>query len=225
MTVCALPQGEWLNVGSGPHVAPGWISIDGSWQARLAGYPALARVAAVVAGRDVGHWPRGIVCRDVRKGLGRAAGSAAVIYSSHVIEHLRRVEAVQFLTDCRAALCPGGVCRIVTPDLAALIARYAAHGNGSGLAAEEFMRATLLADANGQRARGMLAWYRHRTRFETHKWLYDAASLCALFEEAGFREPRERAFLDSGIPRDVLASVELRERIENGAGLVVEARA
>ena len=40
-----MPAGDFLNVGSGPVVRPGWISIDGSWQARLAGHPLLAGVA------------------------------------------------------------------------------------------------------------------------------------------------------------------------------------
>jgi hypothetical protein len=211
-----------LNVGSGPVVADGWISIDGSWQARLAGRPMLARVASALTRRDVGHWPRGIVCRDVRDGLGVAAGSVSAIYSSHFIEHLKRDEALRFLHDCRVALERGGVCRVVTPDLRALIDRYLQAPPGSRDAAEHFMRASLLAEPNGSGARGVLAWYRRRTQFDAHKWLYDAGSLCALFEAAGFANPSARGYLDSRIPAEVLSRVEVRSRIENGEGVVVE---
>jgi hypothetical protein len=212
-----------LNVGSGPTVADGWVSIDGSWQARLAGRPVLARLASAVTRRDVGHWPRGIVCRDVREGLGVEPGSVSAIYSSHFIEHLKRDEALRFLQDCRAALAPGGVCRIVTPDLRALIDQYLQASPASGSAADTFMRASLLAEPNGSSARGLLAWYRQRTQFDAHKWLYDAASLCVLFEEAGFTNPSAKHYLESGIPADLLGRVEIRSRIENGAGVVVEA--
>ena len=214
-----------LNVGSGPTVADGWVSIDGSWQARLAGRPLLARLASAVTRRDVGHWPRGIVCRDVRAGLGVAPQSVTAIYSSHFIEHLTRDEAVRFLGECRAALEPGGVCRVVTPDLRALIDQYLHEAPASRDAAEAFMRASLLAEPNGSGTRGLLAWYRQRMQFDAHKWLYDAASLCALFEEAGFTNPAARHYLESRIPADVLSRVELRSRIEDGAGVVVEATA
>jgi hypothetical protein len=214
-----------LNVGSGPTVADGWVSIDGSWQARLAGHPLLARLAGAVTRRDVGHWPRGIVCRDVREGLGVRPGSVSAIYSSHFIEHLKRDEALLFLRECYAALEPGGVCRVVTPDLRALIDQYVRTAPASPGAAEAFMRASLLAEPNGSSARGVLAWYRQRTQFDAHKWLYDAASLCALFEEAGFKNPAARRYLESRIPTDLLSRVEVRSRIEDGAGVVVEATA
>jgi hypothetical protein len=87
------------------------------------------------------------------------------------------------------------------------------------------MRASLVAEPNGSGARGPLAWYRRRTQFDAHKWLYDAASLCVLFEEAGFRDPTARRYLESRIPADVLSRVEERARIDDGAGVVVEATA
>jgi SAM-dependent methyltransferase len=214
-----------LNVGSGPTIAEGWISIDGSWQARLASHPLLARLASAATGRDVGRWPRGILCRDVRRGLGFAPASVDAIYSSHFIEHLKRDEARRFLQDCRAALKRGGVCRVVTPDLRALARQYVGAEAGASDAADAFMRASLLADPNGSHASGMLAWYRRRTQFDAHKWLYDAGSLCALFREAGFEHPAVRAYLDSRIPPDALRLVEVRARIADGAGVVVEATA
>lgn len=205
-------------------VADGWTSIDGSWQARLAGYPLAARVVATATGRDVGHWPRGIVCRDIRTGLGQRDDSAAVVYSSHVLEHLSQAEADVFLRDCYRVLCPGGVCRIVTPDLNALIGRYQrAQQDQARVAADAFLKATLLAETQGTTASPWLRWYRARTRFETHKWLYDSASLTAALQRAGFGSPRTCAYLESRIPADRLRQVERRERIDNGEGVVVEA--
>jgi SAM-dependent methyltransferase len=218
-----LPAGVWLNVGSGPDAPAGWVNIDGSWQAWLAARPLLARGARAATGRPTGHWPRGIVCRDVRRGLGLRPASAAVIYSSHFIEHLTRGEAAAFLAEAYRVLAPGGVCRVVTPDLAALVQQYLAAGQrGDAGAADRFVSATLLP-STGQGPRGPLGWYRARTRFETHKWLYDGGSLKRLFREAGFAAPEEREALDSRVPRDRLAEVEHPDRIVNGAGVVVEA--
>jgi hypothetical protein len=220
-----LPKGLWLNVGSGPVAPAGWVNIDGSWQAWLAAHPLLARGAKVVTGRSVGHWPRGIECRDVRKGLGCAANTVAVVYSSHLIEHLERQAARALLAEAHRALSPGGVCRIVTPDLAALVAAYQ-HSKAAGAhdAADRFVAATLLAQS-GTSASGTAAhgWYLARTAFHFHKWLYDADSLQSLFAEAGFTEPRQCSYLESGIPIARLREVEDLSRIENGAGIVVEA--
>jgi predicted SAM-dependent methyltransferase len=220
-----FPEGVWLNVGCGNSAPAGWINIDGSWQAWLASHPLLARAARAVSGRAVGHWPRGIECRDVRKGLGRAADTAAVIYSSHLIEHLERHEALALLVDAHRTLCPGGVCRVVTPDLGALVAAYErSKVDGARDAADRFIAATLLAERNGSaHASAATRWYRARTAFHFHKWLYDAESLKVLFADAGFSAPRLCSYLDSRIALERLRQVEDASRVENGAGIVVEA--
>lgn len=222
----SLPEGVWVNVGSGPSVPQGWMSIDGSWQAWLAGRGAAARIARRLTGRTVGHWPAGIVCRDVRRGLGVAPESAAVIFSSHLIEHLHRSEALALLRDAHRALKPNGVCRVVTPDLAAVVDAYlAARGNGDAAeAADRLQESLLLHPAAPLRPRRLLAWYRRRTAFDHHKWVYDSASLCALFRDAGFAHPAVRQYLESDIPRDRLAQVEHADRVCGGAGMCVEAR-
>jgi hypothetical protein len=220
-----LPDGFWLNVGSGASAPAGWVNVDGSWQAWLASHPLLARAAHAVSRRTVGHWPRGIECRDVRKGLGCATNTAAVVYTSHLIEHLGRNDARALLADAHRALSPGGICRVVTPDLAALVAAYRqSKASGALDAGDRFIAATLLTQpetsAQGSPAHG---WYLARTAFHFHKWLYDAESLRALFIEAGFTEPRVCAYLESRIPSQRLREVEDASRIEHGAGIAVEA--
>jgi hypothetical protein len=54
--------------------------------------------------------------------------------------------------------------------------------------------------------------------------MYDAQGLLALFGEAGFVHAEEKQFLESAIPRDSLARVELPSRVLEGAGVCVEAR-
>lgn len=221
----SLPEGLWVNVGSGPALPAGWMSIDGSWQAWLAGGGLAASLARLVTGRDVGHWPAGIVCRDVRRGLGLAPGSAAVIFSSHLIEHLHRAEALALLRDAHRALRDGGVCRVVTPDLGGLVDAYLnARQHASADAGDQLQAALLLHPATPPRTGAMLGWYRRATAFDHHKWVYDGDSLCRLFVEAGFKTPEVKGFLQSAIPEDRLSQVEHTDRVCDGAGICVEAR-
>ena len=220
----AIPEGAWVNVGSGPNAPAGWTSIDGSWQAWLASRPVGAWLARVVTGRQVGHWPAGIVCRDVRGGLGLPEASAAVVFSSHLIEHLHRSEALALMRDAYRVLRPGGVCRVITPDLAGLVDAYlAARPHATG-AADRLQDALLLHPRQPARSRALLGMYRRATTFDSHKWVYDGSSLCELFAEAGFDAAAVRGFLDSDIPAARLAEVEHADRVCGGAGLCVEAR-
>jgi SAM-dependent methyltransferase len=224
----AVPDGPRLNVGSGPAVAPAWVSSDGSWQARLAGHRWLARAASRVFGIEVGHWPQGITYRNVRSGLGYDDGSIAVVYASHLLEHLYREEALRFLRDVRRALVPGGVCRIVVPDVAAIVGWYLAHQREPAeqrqQPSSDLLMRLLLLRPDRPRGTGIVALVRQWADLHEHKWMYDQDGLLALVAEAGFVDVSPRGYLDSGIPRDVLAQVERADRLCGGAGVCVEAR-
>jgi predicted SAM-dependent methyltransferase len=219
-----VPDGVWVNVGSGPNSPVGWVSLDGSWQAWLATRSVAALLARLFTGREVGHWPAGIVCRDVRRGLGFPASSAAVVFSSHLIEHLHRSEALGMLRDAHRVLRPGGVCRVVTPDLAGLVDRYTTARQNAPAAADRLQEALLLHPQQPAPVGTLLGMYRRATAFDHHKWVYDGPSLCALFIEAGFAAPAVRDFMDSEIPADRLLQVEHADRVCDGAGICVEAR-
>ena len=225
----ALPAGPLVNVGCGPANPAGWVNIDGSAQAWFAAHPTFSRLAERMTGRRVGHWPHGVVYRDVRRGLGFPAASVAVVFSSHFVEHLYRDEALNFLREAHRALMPGGACRIVVPDVAAIVDWYLERRRepaaGKTDSSSDVLMGLLGVHAPRRAAgRGLLALYRRWTDFDSHKWMYDAEGLLALFREAGFADPAPRKHLDSSIPRDALAAVESAERIDDGAGVCVEAR-
>ena len=224
-----LPKGPMVNVGSGPASPAGWINIDGSAQAWFAGHPVLARVATLLTGRQVGRWPSGVVYRDVRRGLGFPPASVAVVFSSHFAEHLYRDEALTFLRDAHRALLRRGVLRVIVPDAAAIVEWYLERRSqppAGQLEASSDVLMGLLGVRPPQRStgRGLLGLYRRLTDFDTHKWMYDADGLVALFREAGFTDPAPRKHFDSAIPREALAAVEHPDRIDGGAGVCVEAR-
>lgn len=229
MSAAAIPPGPWLNVGSGPSAPPGWISLDGSWQARLAGRTWLTRAGRFALGIDIGHWPRGVRYQDLRRGLGYPDGSVAVVYASHVLEHLHRSDALLLLRRVRSALQPGGVCRIVVPDVFAIVGWYLAHKQEPAERRKEsssdlLMNMLLLRSPNPNGGNPVLGFVRRATDLHEHKWMYDEAGLVALFEEAGFVHPTPRAYLESDIPREPLQEVEHEDRVCRGAGVCVEAR-
>jgi predicted SAM-dependent methyltransferase len=61
---------------------------------------------------------------DLRKLLPYADGVVDLVYSSHLLEHLSPEQAEALLKDSLRVLKPGGIVRVVVPDLEALARRY-----------------------------------------------------------------------------------------------------
>src|SRR5207244_3445771 len=59
-----------------------------------------------------------------RRGLPIETGTAPFVYSSHVLEHFTPDDAEQILHDMHRVLRPGGVVRVVVPDLAMQAKEY-----------------------------------------------------------------------------------------------------
>ncbi len=66
----------------------------------------------------------GVIAHDLRLGIPLEDNSCDVVYHSHVLEHLRRPHAIQFLRECYRVLKPGGVLRIAIPDLERICRAY-----------------------------------------------------------------------------------------------------
>ena len=223
-----IPAGPWLNIGSGPSSPEGWINFDGSWQARLAGHPWLAGLGRRALGVEIGHWPKGVRHRDIRRGLPFAHDSVAVVYASHVLEHLHRRDTVRFLTHVRQLLTPGGVCRVVVPDVHAIVTWYLANrgepaAQKTQSSSDLLMGMLLLRAPDARPGNPVLGLMRRAADLHEHKWMYDQEGLQAVFAEAGFARPAARQYLESAIPREPLEQVERADRLCGGAGVCVEA--
>jgi SAM-dependent methyltransferase len=132
-----------------------------------------------------------------------AAGSVAVVYSSHMIEHLDRSEARAFLTEVKRVLRPGGVVRIAAPDLARLVSSYIATGDADGFVAGTHMGLDRPAGLRGW-AKWAVVGPRH------HLWMYDGESLSRLMRETGFADVTVLPPGSSRIPEP--GDLDLRER-------------
>ncbi len=89
-----------VNIGCGPVFHPDWLNLD------------VEPVDAVVQRFDA------------RKPLPFDDASVDVIYHSHLLEHLGRVEAHRFVLECFRILRPGGTMRVVVPDLEGIARAY-----------------------------------------------------------------------------------------------------
>ena len=71
--------------------------------------------------------PDNILVHNLAKGIPFDADSVDAVYHSHLFEHLERGVARQFAREVHRVLKPGGVHRIVVPDLEEACQLYLAH--------------------------------------------------------------------------------------------------
>lgn len=169
----------------------------------------------------------GLITADLRKRLPFESESVDCVYGSHVLEHLYEDEARALLVECRRILRPGGVIRLVVPDLFGLARRYVATASAGRQAlagpspADQFNDDLHFRPRTIRNGHPLFRLYSTVTEFHTHKWMYDAESLIERVQAAGFASVGERQYLESRIPG--IGEVEQAGRLLDGAGICVEA--
>lgn len=188
----AATEPPWrIHLGAGPVQLPGWISSDVSWQGRY--YLDATR-----------PWPTG-------------PGTVELVYADNVIEHVRMEPARAWLRYMHAAMQPGAVVRLVTPDIERIARMYLDRPED----AETMMRRNAEAGYRVHHPVDILTntfteWGHHRG------YLWDWSSLSHELSEAGFVQIARREVGES--PVEALSRLEQRAaRAEAAATLVVEA--
>jgi len=95
-----LSELRCLNLGCGRRIHPAWENVD-----FLAVLPSVRSF-------------------DLRKGVPYPDESFDVVYHSHLLEHFANSRASEFLRECRRVLKPGGIIRIVVPNLEGIVRGY-----------------------------------------------------------------------------------------------------
>ena len=183
-----------VNIGSGLSGITGWHNIDNSPTVTLSRIPVVNRFLKTPA------WPRDVKRYDVRNGLPFADGTVRYIYSSHTFEHFSHEESLAITKDCYRALVPGGVLRIVVPDL--------------GLIVREYLTDTSPSAAQTLISRLSLSHSIHDVIHpgSNHSQMFDGKALVHLLKEAGFNGPAVSAFGKSAIPEVAQLDLEARRR-------------
>jgi predicted SAM-dependent methyltransferase len=89
-----------LNLGCGSKYHPDWINVN-----------------FYKSGPDV-------IVHDLNNPFPWGDSSFDMIYHSHVLEHFTKEKAIGFLLECKRVLKPGGILRVVIPDLESIITEY-----------------------------------------------------------------------------------------------------
>jgi predicted SAM-dependent methyltransferase len=182
-----------LNIGCGTSGIQGWVNIDNSPTILLSRLPFGRRIFRTP------DWPPDVRRADVRKRIPFPDSSVSYIYSSHTFEHFTYEESLAVAKECFRVLKPGGILRIVVPDLGAMVRDYLAD-TSNPKASHRFIGRLLLTSG----VRDVIHPGAH------HKQMFDAASLIQLLREAGFPTPAVSAFGSSCIPE--IANIELESR-------------
>jgi SAM-dependent methyltransferase len=194
-------KGIYVNYGAGRSTAPDWLNFDASPSLRLERIPVLGRFLHPNADR----FPQDLMYGDIVRGLPVAANSASGVYASHVLEHLSYEDFWVALENTHKMLRPGGVFRLIVPDLEGRARRYLeAAGRQDPDAAERFFRETYLGQQ--RRRKGLTGILRQHLGNSAHLWMWDAAAIAAALKKVGFTDIRRCEFGDALDP--AFASVE-----------------
>lgn len=195
-----------INLGCGLNAPAGWVNIDYSFTLLIDRVPGGHRFLSMV-GMARPRWPSNVVRHNVLRGLPAPTDTVEALYSSHMLEHLYLRQAESVLHDCRRVLRPGGIVRLALPDAdrwaADLVAGRTCEYETPGL---EFNHRLL---AHPWEPPTLKSRVQSMVGGSPHRWQPTRDLVAHMLTEAGFKDVRERAFLEGDLPD--LEQVEHRE--------------
>ena len=198
--------GLYVQYGCGLCAPDGWLNFDASPRLQVERIPGLRFVLR----RTVGLlFPANARPGDIVAGLPVADRTACGVYCSHVLEHLPRDDLPVALGNTHRMLAPGGLFRLVVPDLQWRALRYSQAAERQDPAAADALLAACALGTHSKK-RTIISVLRAGLGRSEHLWMYDFAALRSLLEQAGFCRIRRCAFGDCGDP--MFALVEDRDR-------------
>lgn len=209
-----------LNLGCGTRTHPNCVNIDWSITLRLKSSHLGRLIAPVLLSgprlRAYRAMTGNVLVHDLRTGIPANADSVDAVYHSHVLEHIDRDQVPGFFAEVMRVLRPGGVHRIVVPDLEAMCRQYLASldrciAEGKGSERHEAHISAIVEQMVRREARGTSRQKPTRRRIEnailgdarkrgeTHQWMYDGVSLRYALEQAGFHDVTSVSWTTSSI--------------------------
>ena len=200
---------RYVQYGCGWSAPEGWSNFDASPTLRFERLPLIGNLYT----RNAARFPPNVRYGDIVKGLPVPDDSCRGVYCSHVLEHLALEDFRTALRNTRRILQPGGLFRLVVPDLEQAARHYLA--DASPEAASNFIRGTCLGRETRPRdLRGLaVSWLGN----SNHLWMWDHKALAAELAAAGFAGIRRAEFGDCADP--MFARVEEKERWDYAVGI------
>jgi predicted SAM-dependent methyltransferase len=184
----------YMQYGCGFSAPVEWKNFDSSQTLRWERTPILGRWT-----KNAERFPPHVKLGDIVAGLPLPDGSCKGIYASHVLEHLARDDFYRALENTFKLLAPGGIFRVIVPDLAYIAREYIRMlDQGDPEAGHYLVSATILGEET--RARGLFAMAYHTLNTSRHLWMWDEFSLRKALQDRGFDRVRKCAFDDCEDP-------------------------
>jgi len=152
-----------------------------------------------------------ILFMDATRPFPLRAGAFHYVFSEHMIEHVEYAGAQAMLRECRRVLRPGGVIRVVTPNLAVVAAICAPCRSGPQQSYYDFFVQHFIPDGQPATPAAVANAF---FRSWGHRFIYDEPTLRLLLEEAGFTDVVRRRLGESD--HAPLAGIEHEERYPAG---------
>lgn len=157
-----------LHIGGGWHRLEGWLNTD------LDLIPNVMRM-------------------DATLGFPFEEGTFHCVYTEHMIEHVSYTEGLQMLRECYRVMRDGGVIRVVTPDLAAIIGLYKGELCPDRQEYLSWFCKTFVQEWPPNATSAINAMF----RLWGHQFIYDEGTLANSMRAAGFRSLRRWALGES----------------------------
>jgi SAM-dependent methyltransferase len=178
-------MGVYIQYGCGLSCPDGWINFDASPTLRLQQLPVLGRFFR--GGTTV--FPANARYGDIVKGLPVPDNSADGIFASHVLEHLSLADFWFALCNTFRLLKPGGIFRLIVPDLEARARIYLQKLESGDVDANTWLMRTAGIGVE-RRDHSLEGIARLVLGNSAHLWMWDEKSMAAALYEAGFVDVR-----------------------------------
>jgi predicted SAM-dependent methyltransferase len=175
-----------LHLGSSNHLIEGWLNTD------LVASP-------------------GVMALDATAPYPFPDATFDFVFSEHMIEHVPFAAGLRMLTECHRVLKPGGIIRVVTPDLAKVLSVYPQPNNTNSEKYLQWMSNTFTPYAKENKAAHVVNAF---FRLWGHQFIYDQATITALLIQTGFASVEKLELGQSNHPE--LRNLEHTQRYPDG---------
>jgi len=182
-----------VQYGCGFSAPDNWINYDSSPTLRFEKLPFIRHLYVRQSTVKKGLFPRNILYGDIIKGLPLEKNSVDRLYCSHVLEHLSYKDCLTALENSYYYLKPGGIFRLVLPDLSEVIQSYL--NDNSVDASHHLMKSSYLGKETRPRTfkQFIFEWFSNAG----HLWLWDEKAMNKALVECGFSSVKRAFFEDN----------------------------
>jgi predicted SAM-dependent methyltransferase len=156
-----LPTSDYLNAGVGPNLVPGFINLDYNW------HPGI-------------H-----LCWDLTKPLPIADRALKGVFTEHCLEHFSLEQGRSILSEFHRILRPGGIVRVIVPDVELYIRSYT-----QALAGEPVD----FPYAESYPVSSPIHYVNRVMRLHGHLYGYDFLAMKGLLEQTGFSDVKRESY-------------------------------